>query len=671
MRLTLRTLLAYLDDTLEPSQAKQIGQKVAESDTAQELITRIRQVTRRRRLTTPPDTGPGAKLDPNSIAEYLDNALDADQLAEVEQTCLGSDVHLAEVATCHQILTLVLGEPALVPPTAKQRMYALFQGREAIPFRKPPAPEGEAEEPAEGKEVDETLRLGLPALRRKGGGANWAVVGGGALALVACLVVALVMLLRPAGSGETDGPGPGKDRVAKADGKKADADRPGKDRDGGAKDKPAGKDGGPPAKTDEGKKDNGTKDGGKADAGKPDDKGKKDKKDETPKDGGDVPVSPPSNKVVELADYKPSSSEATVLLQYRPDRKEWARLERGLKPTRVSSGRPLVSLPGFRSVVQTDSGVRLTLAGTMPEFFPGPLPVAESLVELHASDQFDLDLTLRRGRVLLASTRGDRPVRVRVRFENTTDPKSPEMWDVTLEQKDAQVLVERAGVYSPEEPFYPNPDDPNRVGPTSHAGLIVLSGSANVRIGDVTEGLNAPPGSALVHWDSISGRKGPFSMKKLPEFVAARPPTPKGLKGPDAARLEADRAALEKGLGQLAVDLADKRAVDLGLQRALGSNDPALRKLAVRSYAALDELPKLVEALGDKRQDVRLAAIETLRQWCASSRDNDYKLLDALKGASYSQVEASNIVALLHSFSSAALARPETYDVLITQLTTP
>src|SRR5438067_1616031 len=76
MRLTLRTLLAYLDDTLEPSQAKLIGQKVAESDTAQELIARIKQVTRRRRLTTPPEKGPGGKVDPNSIAEYLDNTLD-------------------------------------------------------------------------------------------------------------------------------------------------------------------------------------------------------------------------------------------------------------------------------------------------------------------------------------------------------------------------------------------------------------------------------------------------------------------------------------------------------------------------------------------------------------------------------------------------------------------
>ncbi len=105
VRLTLRTLLAYLDDTLEPHQVKKIGQKVTESDTAQELITRIRQVTRRRRLTTPPSSGPGAKLDANAIAEYLDNGLSEDQVAQVEQTCLGSDVYLAEMAACHQNLT--------------------------------------------------------------------------------------------------------------------------------------------------------------------------------------------------------------------------------------------------------------------------------------------------------------------------------------------------------------------------------------------------------------------------------------------------------------------------------------------------------------------------------------------------------------------------------------
>ena len=70
-RLTLRTLLAYLDDTLPASEIKDFGEKVAESDAAQELIARIKQVTRRRRLTVPPATGPSG-IDPNDVAEYLE-----------------------------------------------------------------------------------------------------------------------------------------------------------------------------------------------------------------------------------------------------------------------------------------------------------------------------------------------------------------------------------------------------------------------------------------------------------------------------------------------------------------------------------------------------------------------------------------------------------------------
>src|SRR5207253_6626779 len=159
MRLTLRTLLAYLDDTLEPAQAKLIGQKVAESEAAQELIGRIKQVTRRRRLTTPPLTGPGAKFDPNTMAEYLDNVLPAEQVTELEETCLASDVHLAEVAACHQVLTLFLGEPALVPPTARQRMVGLIRGREAIPNRKVSAPGRGAAEGAGGSDAEEEESL--------------------------------------------------------------------------------------------------------------------------------------------------------------------------------------------------------------------------------------------------------------------------------------------------------------------------------------------------------------------------------------------------------------------------------------------------------------------------------------------------------------------------------
>src|SRR5262249_1801206 len=103
MRLTLRTLLAYLYDTLDAAEIKRIAQQVQESETARELIARIKTVTRRRRLTTPPLTGSGDKFDPNTVAEYLDNTLSPEQVEEVEKLCLESDVHLAEIAACHQI----------------------------------------------------------------------------------------------------------------------------------------------------------------------------------------------------------------------------------------------------------------------------------------------------------------------------------------------------------------------------------------------------------------------------------------------------------------------------------------------------------------------------------------------------------------------------------------
>ncbi len=643
--------------------ARAIGQKVAESESARELIERIKQVMHRRRLTTPPTSGPGSKLDPNTIADYLDNAVTPEQAAEVEQICLSSDVHLAEVAACHQILTLILGEAVRAPAGASQRMYGLVKGTGAAHARKAPGAKAKtATEPySENREIDETLRLGLPALRRSEGWRNPLILVGGGVLVGVVLVIAILQVLSLPGYKGTENKA---DTVVQADKAKNEVVEPVQEGPGTTTSVV------PPEK----KRDNDKPPADKKDPGK--EKKRDEKKEPEAKEVAkaepamfvEAPFRPPNLRQAPIGQFIPVGKESAILLQ-QDVKQEWKRLT----PTNpeVYSARPLLSLPGSRtSTVQTNRGARLTLWGNMtPEFIYAIPAFFESMAELYAHDVFDLDLLLQRGRVVITSTRAEKPVSVRVRFENPMVSSDKDLmlrqecFDITLLAKGASVLVDRWCNYPSTEPFYKNPKNPNRVGPTANMVCMVLEGKVRFKTGDVTYTMTAPPGPGLMLWNSLTGPKGPSQLDKTLDFVLDNPPLPPGL-DPKV------RKDMVRARENLAAQLASG-GVDVGLAQALYSPDPSMRRLVVRSLAAVNDLAGLLEALDQsKLPDLRTFAHDALRDWIATSRDNDYKLFELLK-QKYKNKEAEIIMEMLHGFSEAEIRRPERYELLIDYLVNP
>ncbi len=127
MRLTLRTLLAWMDGVLPAEDQRQLGEKVDESLVARKLVERIGGCVGNPHLSAPRIEGKGLAVDPDSVAEYLDNTLAPDRLEAFETICLESDMHLAEVAACHAILAEVAKHPEVLPPLDAPRRRRLLE----------------------------------------------------------------------------------------------------------------------------------------------------------------------------------------------------------------------------------------------------------------------------------------------------------------------------------------------------------------------------------------------------------------------------------------------------------------------------------------------------------------------------------------------------------------
>ncbi len=129
MRLTLRTLLAYLDKTLSPSELSVLDEKIKQARVANALVERIGAAVFDSGLPPMRIDAQGTAGDANTVAEYLDNTLDPNIVVDFEQAVLSDNTRLAEVAACHQILSSLLADHESISSATKQSLKDAIRAR--------------------------------------------------------------------------------------------------------------------------------------------------------------------------------------------------------------------------------------------------------------------------------------------------------------------------------------------------------------------------------------------------------------------------------------------------------------------------------------------------------------------------------------------------------------
>ena len=625
MRLTLRTLLAYLDDTLDPAQAANIGHQLAENPDALILADRIRKVTRRRGLSTPPSTGTAS--DPNTVANYLSDTLTGEPLHEFEKTCLESDPHLAEVAACHQILTLLLSDQMRVPPTAYRRMYGLVKGRESIPGRKPgdAIPVGGIMEPTRGDldDSDAPFLLGMTTGDGKGG--NVLLRWGLAVALAVGFVLAVVMVWPKKGAEVAQSPTPLPPSPSES---RPTEPRPKKEM---------------PPPVDEPKV--------PAEPFQP-----MPPPAELPADPPPMPPVPPMLPVPPVEPKNPLLDLVPAKTPVRPGRFAVAKLDAGEPPllsrkadgdtwttvtgeaNTVFTSDRVVCVPGVKVKVKTAGG-QVLLWGNVPEL--QPIPVLDTTVTFHDPYQgYEADFTLHVGRVYLTATKPT-GAKFRVRFQN-------EIWDVTAKDDKSEVVVQVDHVASP------GADE----SPTTYAACHVNSGTAAFRSRQ-TDAPKVATGEGLFWTSNGAGLMGP----QKPDAKTARQASAYYSRTAIAPNADAAKAMLT-AIEEASKRLAAAATVPAAISELIQNESPAAPCLGVYTAAAIGEFGPVADALNDpNRYLVRQAGRVAARELVALPGGDDFfkaaakklrldedgaKLLAAgLRGLTDQQKKSAEIIDLL------------------------
>ena len=141
MRITLRTLLAFVDQTLAPDDMQDMQKRIDESPFATQVVRQLRVLVAASGVSAPDPSATDSMRDANLMSCYLDSELSSELVAKFEAACLDSTELLAEAAACHQVLPIVLNEPAGISDSLRQRIVDLeHSGGNATPAKQPQRP---------------------------------------------------------------------------------------------------------------------------------------------------------------------------------------------------------------------------------------------------------------------------------------------------------------------------------------------------------------------------------------------------------------------------------------------------------------------------------------------------------------------------------------------------
>jgi|GEM_PF-328627 len=643
MRLTLRTLLAYMDGILEPEQAEQLRKKIEDSEFAKNLMERIREVTRRLRLGAPSLGEKAALLDPNTVAEYLDNTLHGDKVPDFEKVCLESDIALAEVASCHQILAMILGEPAEIDPVTRQKMYQLLaqaatKGEEsrageagAGGAREAQAEKAAGEEPSRSPArpaVPEYLRDEPKGRRRFWLAAALLFLAGfitmillGSLGLVGpggplgWLWVGPAQEQGPSEPSEPSPPGqPGTPQPeqpsAKLSQPKEVAPRP-KEEAG----QPPGEKL-PQAPLPEDLQKTSPSEPGKEKPTPPSEKPVETPKTDIPSQTPPVAPTPPETKPEEKtmpSEPQPTQpapeapqllgqlvSDREVLLRSDPMQRDWWRIA---PQGNVQSGERLLALPTFRPVIGLVPGITATLIGpTEVELLPG-------------SAELPSGMTILFGKVRLSRV-GPNPVAFRIQVEGVTGTLS-------LLDPDATVAIAVGRGHIPG-------NDPMRMPDPVRMEVYAARGRVGFALGGIPAVELASPSrlplEMLCTGTDCIGAAGHRTWKITPGQIESLPKPPDWITTDTSTLLERQAAA------EVEQRLPPDRLARIGLMELLEHRRSEVQAFASRCLGYLGEYHQLVSLLNKAEERAAwFEALELLQEAVAWSSESASGVRQALE----------------------------------------